>query len=138
MTRKLVSENWRLEGARYNLVGSHCTSCDTYHFPKKMVCLKCKNSDSLQDYTFENKGTLVEWTQIFEAAKGFENRAPYYFGIVELKEGIRISCQLTSVFDEKQLEPGSKVSMVFRKLFEDGDEGLVTYGFKAVPALLKE
>jgi uncharacterized OB-fold protein len=56
---------------------------------------------------------------------------PIYYAIVELDEGIRTAVQLTSVTDESKLIPGKKTEMVFRKLFTDGEQGIVTYGFKA-------
>ena len=133
MTRKLIAENWRLERARYALIGSHCKGCDTYHFPKKQLCLKCKCEDDHVEYKFSGKGTLVEWTQIHEPARGFELMSPYFYAIIELEEGIRITAQVTSVPEGRELVHGIKVEMVFRKLFQDGDEGLVTYGFKAKP-----
>lgn len=133
MTRKLIAENWRLERARYTLAGNHCEGCDVYHFPKKQLCLKCKNDENLVEHVFSGLGDLVEWTQIYEPARGFELISPYYYAIVELEEGIRITTQLTSIPEGKELFQGLKVKMVFRKLFQDGDEGLVTYGFKAKP-----
>ena len=135
MTRKLVAENWRLEQARYKMLGSHCSGCDGYHFPMKQLCLKCKTDENLKEYAFKGTGKLVEWTRIYEAARGFEGVAPYYYAIIELDEGIRVSTQLTSVFDETILEPGKPIKMVFRRLFQDGKEGLLTYGFKAEPVI---
>lgn len=135
MTRKLVAENWRLEQARYGLEGSHCTGCDGYHFPKKMLCLRCKTDENLEDYKFKQEGKLVEWTKIYDAAKGFDFAGPYYYCLVELEEGIKIATQLKYVKDESLLKPGMKVKLVFRRLFSHGLEGLNTYGFKATPVI---
>lgn len=135
MTRKLVAENWRLEQARYTLRGSHCEACNGYHFPRKELCLNCKSSSDLKDYIFKGKGKLVEWTRIYEPSRGFEGEAPYFYCIVELEEGIRLSTQITGVVDESKLDVDMPIKMVFRKLFQDGPEGLLTYGFKATPDL---
>ncbi|MCH8908082.1 MAG: Zn-ribbon domain-containing OB-fold protein [Candidatus Heimdallarchaeota archaeon] len=132
MPRNLVAENWRLERARYAMVGNRCTDCGAYYFPGKAICIKC-SSRELSDYVFNGEGTIVEWTKIHEPATGFEMFTPIYYGIIELQEGVRTSVQFTSITDESKLKPGMKTKMVFRKLFSDGDQGIVTYGFKAAP-----
>jgi len=132
MTRNLVAENWRLERARYALIGNQCDNCNVYYFPNVKICNKC-GKDELHLHEFSGKGKLVEWTKITEPARGFEIYAPIYYGIVELEEGIRTAVQLTSIKNEEKLKPGTKTEMVFRKLFTDGDQGIVTYGFKAKP-----
>ncbi|MHA2098639.1 MAG: Zn-ribbon domain-containing OB-fold protein [Candidatus Kariarchaeaceae archaeon] len=130
MARNLVAENWRLERSRYQMYGSQCAGCDTYYFPTAKICNKCGSQD-LNGYEFTGKGKLVEWTKITEPARGFEMYAPIYYSIIELEEGIRTAVQLTSVTDESKLTSGKKTEMVFRKLFTDGEQGIVTYGFKA-------
>ena len=132
MPRNLVAENWRLEKSRYAMMGNQCDNCDVYYFPNVKICNKC-GMDELHNHKFSGKGTLVEWTKITEPARGFEMYAPIYYAIVELEEGIRTAVQLTSVLDEANLVTGTKTEMVFRKLFTDGDQGIVTYGFKAKP-----
>ncbi len=82
---------------------------------------------------YSGKGKLVEWTRVDEAAKGFEIQVPYYFGIVELDEGPRVSTQIVSVDNEDDLVPGLPVRMVFRKLGEGHSEAIINYGFKAEP-----
>jgi len=132
MSRNLVAETWRLEKARYALSGNKCKGCNLYYFPLKQICFKC-GTDESHTHRFNGKGKLVEWTKIHEPASGFEMFTPMYYGIVELDEGIRISVQITSVRDESKMIPGMKTKMVFRKLFSDGEQGIVTYGFKAQP-----
>lgn len=134
MTRKLVAENWRLEGARYKIIGTHCKGCNGYHFPMKKLCLKCKSDENLSEYIFKGVGKIIEWTKIHEPAIGFQDISPYYYAIIEMEEGIRMSTQLTTVYtDEDKIKVGTKIEMVFRKLFQHGDEGIITYGFKAEP-----
>ena len=132
MERNLIAENWRLERARYALVGNHCTKCDVYFFPTKPLCVKCHTGEDLVEHTFSDKGKLIEWTQIQEPTGGFELMAPFFYGIVELDHGVRVSCQLTCVSEDK-LEYNMPIRMVFRKLFEGGREGIITYGLKAEP-----
>lgn len=114
------------------MVGNQCNKCKIYYFPNVKICNNC-DGDDLHLHEFSGKGKLVEWTKITEPARGFEMYAPIYYGIVELDEGIRTAVQLTSIKDETKLKPGTKTEMVFRKLFTDGEQGIVTYGFKAKP-----
>ena len=114
------------------MVGSKCDKCGKYYFPTKAICINC-NSESLNEHLFEGTGKLLEWTKIYEPSRGFEIYAPIYYGIIELEEGIKTSVQLTSIIDESKLKYGMKTQMVFRKLFSDGEQGIVTYGFKAQP-----
>lgn len=132
MARNLVAETWRLEKSRYAMMGNKCVGCNIFNFPSKQICIKCGSND-LHHHHFSGNGTLIEWTKIYEPARGFELFAPMYYGIVELEEGVRTSVQITSVTDESKLVPGIKTKMVFRKLFSDGKQGIVTYGFKAEP-----
>ena len=134
MARNLVAENWRLEKSRYHLLGNHCKTCDIYYFPISRICNGC-NSNELETHVYSGKGKLIEWTKIMEPARGFEMFAPIYYGIVELEEGIKTSVQLCSVIDESKLKQGTETQMVFRKLFTDGEQGIVTYGFKAKPII---
>ncbi len=134
MKRDLIAENWRLEKSRYALMGNVCDNCGAKIFPRRTLCPKC-HSDNLQEHIFSNRGKIIEWTRIYEPASGFELYAPYYFGIIELDEGIRVSTQITSITDESQLEVGKEVQLVFRKLFEGGPEGVIAYGFKAEPII---
>ncbi len=130
--RNLVAETWRLEKSRYAIVGNRCTGCKIYFFPCKQLCIKC-NSTELVEHVFNGRGKIVEWTKIHDPARGFELYTPIYYGIIKLEEGIKLSVQFTSIRDEADLEPGNETKMVFRKLFENGKQGIVTYGFKAVP-----
>jgi uncharacterized OB-fold protein len=127
-----VAENWRLEKSRYAIIGNRCDNCSIYYFPSKQICIKC-NAAELSEYAFSGRGKIVEWTKIHDPARGFEMYTPIYYGIIKLEEGIKMSVQFTGINEESDLESGNEVKMVFRKLFEDGDQGIVTYGFKATP-----
>jgi uncharacterized OB-fold protein len=49
--------------------------------------------------------------------------------IVELEEGPRLTAQVVGV-SEKEVKIGDEVEMVFRKIMEDSEEGLIHYGYK--------
>jgi uncharacterized OB-fold protein len=54
---------------------------------------------------------------------------PYTVALVELDEGPLVTAQLADV-DQDQVEIGMPVEMVTRKLREEGEDGLIVYGYK--------
>lgn len=84
---------------------------------------------------FSGKGEIYSWTKVLDnVPTGFEYQIPYYLALIKLDEGPMITAQLTD-FGEQEPEIGMKVEMVTRKLSEDGNKGLITYGFKFRPPL---
>ena len=61
----------------------------------------------------------------------FSQQTPYAVGIVELKEGVRLTTQIIDA-DLGTLEVGQRVKLVFRKVQEDGKAGILCYGYKAI------
>jgi hypothetical protein len=55
--------------------------------------------------------------------------------IVKLEEGPLVTAQLTDV-DNGKVSIGQKVEMVTRKLREDGERGMLVYGYKFRPGLI--
>ena len=66
--------------------------------------------------------------------EGFESQAPYVLALVKLKEGPLIITQLTDV-DFKDIHIGMPVEMVTRKLTDEGQEGVIVYGYKFKPPI---
>lgn len=58
--------------------------------------------------------------------------APYCIGIVELKEGVKITTQIVDIKFE-DLKIGMTVYATFRKLYNCGQEGIINYGIKFRP-----
>ena len=77
-------------------------------------------------------GILLTFTQINHPPKNYKLVSPYLIGIVELEDGTKI---LTQIADAKleDLKIGMAVRAVFRKFFEDGEEGTIQYGVKFKP-----
>jgi uncharacterized OB-fold protein len=66
---------------------------------------------------------------------GFEEQAPYTVALVKLEEGPLVTAQLTDT-SEAEVQIGTPVEMVTRRLRSDGDErGMLVYGYKFRPAL---
>jgi len=69
-----------------------------------------------------------------QAPEGYEEFVPYTVALVRLEEGPLVTAQLTDV-DHKEVKIGMEVEMVTRKLREEGEDGLIIYGYKFRPQL---
>jgi len=83
-------------------------------------------------FSFSGKGEVYSFTIIYDAPTGFTQFAPYPIALVKLAEGNMVTAQLTDV-DLDKIYIGMPVEMVTRKLSEDGDRGLINYGYKFRP-----
>ena len=123
---------WRNIKSRYNLIGTKCLNCDNTYFPPRNFCPKCRRMSKLDDLKFKGTGEVVTYTIIHNPPEGFDTQVPYIMAIVELDEG---PCFTTQVVDCNldKIHIGMGVKKVFRKIQEDGDAGLIHYGFKFKP-----
>jgi hypothetical protein len=128
-----TSRHWRLKDQRYNLVGEECDSCGTKLFPPRDVCLECE-APAKELYTFTGLGEVYSYTTIYNAPAGFEQYAPYTVALVKLEEGPLLTAQLTDI-DPDSVEIGLPVEMVTRKLRDDGEQGVIVYGYKFRPKI---
>lgn len=63
-------------------------------------------------------GTLYAWTVTHLPAAGFEDRAPYLVGLVDLDEGVRILTNLVDVAED-ELRIGMRLRVAFEPLSDD-------------------
>jgi uncharacterized OB-fold protein len=71
---------------------------------------------------------------VYDAPHGYEEQAPYTVALVKLEEGPLVTAQLTDV-DNGKVSIGQPVEMVTRKLREDGERGVLLYGYKFRPVM---
>lgn len=129
-----ISRNWRLQKQRYGLVGEVCQHCGSKIFPPRDVCPTCAE-EAKTLYQFSGKGEVYSYTTVYDAPEGYEEQAPYTVAIVKLEEGPLVTAQLTDV-DNGKVEIGQKVEMVTRKLRQDGERGMLVYGYKFRPSVM--
>lgn len=130
--------HWRLKRQRYSLVGEVCRSeqCeDKKIFPPRDICPDC-GEEAKEIYQFSGKGEIYSNTTVYQAPTGHEASTPYPVAIIRLEEGPLVTAQLTDLGDG---EPyiGMPVEMVTRKLKEEGERGMLVYGYKFRPLLEK-
>ena len=128
-----ISRHWRLQQQRYGLLGEKCNHCGEKLFPPRDVCPEF-TQDSQELYRFSGKGEVYSYYKVFDHPAGYEGTAPYTMALVKLEEGPLVTAQLTDV-DNDIVEIGMLVEMVTRKLREDGNRGMLVYGYKFRPRL---
>ena len=115
------------------LLGSRCTVCDAYHFPRHDTCPYCSNENT-QPTDLSRTGTLWAWTAVTASPPGYVGDAPYGLGVVELSEGIRIISRLTES-DPAALTLGQPMELRIVTLHRDGDgNDVVTFAFTPADA----
>jgi len=122
---------WREIPQRYRLEAAKCVSCGKVFFPPRLTCKGCGGRE-FEQVTLPDTGKLVTYTVIRVAPTEFSDQAPYAVGVAELDNGVRLTAQVADVdFDE--LKPGLPVKIEFRKVREEGEAGILCYGYKFVP-----
>jgi uncharacterized OB-fold protein len=131
-----IARFWRETPRRYNLGGSRCTNCRTVYFPPRSVCPTCTQHRAslgrLEPFQLSGEGELITFAIVHEPAEGFEMQVPYVLGMVQTPEGPRLTGQVVDI-DPEAVRIGLKVRATFRKLREEGDAGVIHYGYKFAP-----
>ena len=125
-----VPRFWREIPNRYNLVGARCGNCNKVLFPPRYICPYCRRMGKLEPYRLKRRGKIFSYTIIHAAANGFEDQAPYALAIIELEDGPRLTAQVTDC-NTDEIKIGDEVEIIFRRMGEDGQDGVIYYGFKA-------
>lgn len=127
-----VPRFWREIPNRYNLVGNKCTRCNKVYFPPRFICPDCRRMGKLEPYQLRGRGKVVSYSLINVAPNGFKDQAPYLVAIIKLEEGPKLTAQLTDCSPD-QVKIGTEVELVFRRLGQESEDGIIYYGYKAKP-----
>lgn len=129
-----VARHWRLKKQRYSLVGEVCPHCDSKIFPPRDICPDC-GQEAKELYSFSGRGEVYSFTTVYDAPAGYEENSPYTVALIRLNEGPMVTAQLTDL-NGRNVQIGTPVEMVTRKLRNDGDErGMLVYGYKFRPVI---
>ena len=80
---------------------------------------------------------VYSYSTIYQAPEGFEEFIPYTVALVKLEEGPLVTAQLTDV-EAEDVRVGMPVEMVTRKIREEGEDGLIVYGYKFRKPLVEQ
>jgi uncharacterized OB-fold protein len=131
-----LAPHWRVRAQRYRLRGEICECCGEYLFPPRDVCPAC-HQPANEPFAFSGEGTVYSFSTVYEAPQGYERLAPYTVALVRLKEGPLVTAQLTDV-DPADVRVDMPVEMVTRVLREQGEDGMIIYGYKFRPVLERQ
>lgn len=122
---------WRKIRARYNIVGNICENCKTPYFPPRIVCRKCGRNSKMVEKQFSGDGEIYSFTKIRVPPDTFKDEAPYYIGVIKLKEGPMVEGHVLDNGVEPKI--GGKVKAQFRKMYVEDEESPIYYHFKFEP-----
>jgi hypothetical protein len=123
---------WRNIQSRYNLMGVRCENCESIYFPPRVFCPECRRLSKLEPVKLKGEGEVVTYTVIHTGPEGFDKQTPYVMAVIRLDDGPQLTAQIVDCKPE-EVEIGTRVKSVFRKIQEDGEAGLIHYGFKFIP-----
>lgn len=127
--RKSLSLVWRKYPQRYRLVGTKCLTCGTHFFPPRDFCPKCRRKGEIVEHKMKGIGKIHSYTIVRVPQEGFELETPYILAIVELEEGPKLTTQICDIKLE-EVSIGMPVKVTFRRICEDGNSGIINYGYK--------
>jgi len=127
--KEAIPLTWRRIPERYRLLGVTCETCGKNHFPKRLLCPKCRRKGKMVEIQYAGKGKVYSFTEVSAPPAGFEDQVPYILAVIELDEGARLTAQIVDAHKD-DVKIGSKVEQVFRVIQRDDPEGLIHYGFK--------
>ena len=73
------------------------------------------------------KGTIESFTKNWSAPSGFEHKVPYVVALIRLDDGSKV---FSEIVDCDDIKTGMKVESCVRKVYADGDDGIIQYGIK--------
>ncbi len=114
---------------RYRLEAGQCVACGEIHFPPRAVCRKCGGQDA-KTITLPNRGKVTTYTVCWIPPAAFDNQKPYVNAIVELTNGVRLTCMVCEAPPD-EVTVGTEVELVFRKLQNEPKWEVIQYGYKA-------
>jgi len=122
---------WRETPQRYRYEAGRCSECGKVFFPPRTVCSRCRGRE-FEKTTLSGEGVLETFTIIRVAPSGFVDQAPYAVGIVSLPDGVKMTAQIVDG-DPEELAIGDRLRLEFRRVRQDGESGILCYGYKFVP-----
>jgi uncharacterized OB-fold protein len=108
--------------------------CNELFFPPREVCMKC-SSHEMEDFGFSGKGQVVTFTVIRTQQNEEElneipcRKTPYVLSIIQLEEGPMLTAEIVDS-EVEEVEIGKNAEVIFRKLLEKGEKGVIQYGYK--------
>ncbi|MCX7736830.1 MAG: Zn-ribbon domain-containing OB-fold protein [Candidatus Kapabacteria bacterium] len=125
------------DSARYHREKFHRYILEAQKFDSGFVSLPNRYVDpysgsrSYEKINLKGTGTILSYTIIHIASDQFAHTTPFPVAIIETDEGARLTVMVTDC-DINDVKIGARVELVFRKIMEEGESGIINYGYKAI------
>jgi hypothetical protein len=100
----------------HQLMIQKCDQCGTLRFPAAPLCLAC-DSDQASWAPVSGRGQVFSFT-IMHRAYHPAFKAPYTLAVIELKEGVKMTSNLTGI-EPSKVKCGMPVEVVFDQLNDE-------------------
>ncbi len=104
---------------------TRCKKCGVAHFPPKMDCPSCLESDT-EWFQLPEKGTLVTYSTVHYGPSGFEDKAPYTLAVADFGN-VRVFGQISRSMPLDDIRPGMTVKI---SPVKDGEK--ISYEFRSM------
>ena len=130
-----VSRFWRESVHRYRLMGNQCGNCKRIFFPPRDICPICHRESigKMKEFTLSGNGTIESFSVVHDVPPAFTRQRPYIIAIIRLDDGPSVTGQIVDS-DPGEVEMGKRVTSVFRRVAQEGESGIIEYGYKFVLA----
>ena len=134
-------EGWFSTGPEPQLLGTQCTGCRTYFFPKETTYCRnpsCQSAD-FEEVALSRTGTLWSYTEHFYKPPApyiaDEPFVPYTIAAVELAdEKLVVLGQIASEVSHSDLKAGMQVELVVERAYDLDDVEHTMWKWKPVAA----
>lgn len=125
------ARNWREYPQRYRLEASKFKKSGKTYFPKRIVDPETGDTEQ-ETVKLPDTGKIITYTVIRVAPSQWGDQSPYALAIAELTDGTRLMAQLTDC-NVNDVKIDMEVRIEFRRVQAEGDQGVLSYGYKFVP-----
>lgn len=117
------------------LIGSRCSVCGYTCFPRKIVCVKCRQNGTMKEIKLGPHGTLETFAVMQVGPPDYP--PPYIMGYVRTKEGALVFTLITGCEPQDDaLDIGEEMELVIENIRKD-EEGNSLVGWKFKPVRRK-
>ncbi len=110
-----IWEDWLELAKKGNFTIQICKDCNQNQFYPRSFCQFC-NGKNLELVTYKDQAYIYSFTEILRSPNPEIFTPPYFIGLVEIDNAIKVICQLN--LNKEEISIGNAVN--FKELTDDG------------------